>query len=625
MPRRLVVLALLLLPLAYVPVHAQTTSGEGVGPARYGFRPAILPVSYVSQKAPPQLTVILDACVDGILAHDETGGAAGVVLPNIQVQLWDKDSSNADDLLDSDLTDAAGAFLLCAPGQDPDDTADDGLDLFVRVVTENGFWRVQDTEPYRFDLPLNANVPPGTTVHYGLSKPGSGTAESGALQIYNAMDRLYAWVAAQHVNDCWDAIDFKLPDDYSKCRQVVIDWRSDSTTQTFYDSALNKVYLNGVDFKWRDAVVRTAAKAVMDDIFDDDFPDTQDCGDGAQIGKQTTVNCAWVNGFGDWVATQVFADPVLDFQVGAAVFHENLESQSWDTAGWDRGDAVEGRVAGALLDISDAANEAPWDRVAQGPNHIWSKLLTNYSWSQRFRQLSDLAFAGDSALSTLYQNTIDYGLRDPLTNAAIYTRRTPEPPQNFRYTTTSHFWSVMAIRPPVGADYDLKLYGTSDLSGSPLATSTTGSNSPDFVVIDSNPGRRALGTFYPQVYQFSGTGNYDLKYVQASSNAGIGQTVSMFMSAGNPVAIWETVIGASANVKIELTQPVGTNGELFLFCDTASSSTWVRGRPLATATAPQTGGLETLTWAAPATEPGYCAVVLINKSGSGTYTVIRKS
>jgi hypothetical protein len=239
--------------------------------------------------------------------------------------------------------------------------------------------------------------------------------------------------------------------------------------------------------------------------------------------------------------------------------------------------------------------------------------------------LQDLAFGGDNQLSTLYQNTIDYGLRDPLTNAAVYLRRTPEPPQNFRYTTTSQGWSVMALRPPVGADYDLRLYGTSDLSGSPLTTSAAGSNAPDFVVVDANPGRRPLGTFYPQVYQFSGTGDYDLKYVQATFSAGIGQTVSTTMAAGNPVAIWETSIAANAAVKFELNQPLGTNAELFLFCDTASSSTWIRGRTGATATAPQAAGMETLTWTAPATAPGMCAVVLINKSGSGTYTVIRKS
>jgi hypothetical protein len=69
MPWRLVVLALLLLPLAYVPVHAHAIPGEGVGPARDRFRPAILPVGYEI----PQLTVILDSRADGVVVQADPG------------------------------------------------------------------------------------------------------------------------------------------------------------------------------------------------------------------------------------------------------------------------------------------------------------------------------------------------------------------------------------------------------------------------------------------------------------------------------------------------------------------------------------------------------------------------
>ncbi len=617
MLRRLVLPALLLVPLAVAPLPATAAAGEGVGPARHSFRAAPLPVSDVL----PALDVLAaDTCADGNLVHDEVGGAAGVALPNLQVQLWDRDSTSADDLLATGLTGVAGAFLLCSATEDLDDTANDGLDLYVRAVTENGFWRVQDSEAYQFSLALAANVAAGTTHHYGQSRPGDGTPQAGALQIYNALDRFWSWTAAQHANDCWDALDHKPPSNYAGCRQLVVQWRADTTSQPFYDSALNRVHLGATDFKWRDAVVREAAKAVMDDLFEDGFPDTQNCGPRTQIKLQTTRNCAWVNGFADWVAVQVFADPVLDWQVGAQVFHENLETPGWDTPGWEQGDAVEGRVAGALLDLADAANEAPWDRVAQGPNPLWVKLLNG-----SFDQLAELAYVGDNALATLYQNTIDYGLRDPLVNAAVLTRRTPSPPQNFRYTTTSQRWSVMAIRPPQGFDYDLRLFGTADLAGAPLSTSTAGGSAVDLVAIDSNPGRRALGTFYPQVYQYAGAGDYVLKFVQAGSSIAVGQSTSVLMSASNPVVIWETTVAAGAVVKLEVTQPAGLDAELMLFCATAGSNTWVRGRPSASAIAPQlASGTETLTWTAPATAPGPCAVVLANKSGSGTYTVTRK-
>jgi hypothetical protein len=634
MLRRLLLLAMLCLAVTSTPVTSQTSPtgntnlGEGSGPARHRHRPATVPVSTVIQQG-AGLT-IADTCADGTLSHDETGGAAGVALANLQVQLWDQDTTTADDLLDADLTAASGAFLLCSGAEDLDDSANDGLDLYVRVVTENGFWRVHDGQAYQFGLSVWPNAQPGTTVHYGAIKPGAGAPEAGALQIFNAVDRLWAWTGAQQINDCWDHAD-KQPNDYSRCRQVAVEWRPDSTTRGFYDSALNRVHLAAVDFKWRDSVVREVAKAVMDDLFEDDYPDTQTCGDRTSIGKVTTVGCAWAEGFADWVATQVYADPVLDWQVGTQVYHENLETASWETPGWGYGDAVEARVAGALLDLSDAGNETPWDRLAQGTVPLWGKVLT-HSWTpgQRYRALADLGFIGDNALSTLYQNTIDYGLRDPLTNGTAIVRRTPVPPHNFRYTTTTHYWSVMAIRPPQSAvpvaDYDLKIFTNDALTGTPLATSAAGNNIPDFVVIDSNLNKQPLGTYYPQAYRFSantGSGRYDARFTQATSNVAIGQSVS---GSAVPVSIWETTVAANAQVKIEVTQAAGQDAELFLFCSTAVASSWVRGRSTASATAPAlVAGTETLLWTAPVAAPGLCAIVLVNRAGSGAYTVTRKS
>ncbi|WP_203905912.1 hypothetical protein [Rhizocola hellebori] len=634
MLRRLILLVVLGLAVTSTPVTPQTTAtensdlGEGSGPAHHVHRPATLPVSVVAQQAVAPM--VAQTCADGTLSHDEVGGAAGVALGNLQVQLWDQDSSSADDLLDANLTAASGAFLLCSATDDLDDSANNGLDIYVRVVTENGFWRVDDVQAYQFSLALWPNVAAGTTVHYGATKPGAGTPQAGALQIFNAVDRLWAWTGAQQANDCWDSAD-KQPSDYSKCRQVAIEWRPDSSTRGFYDSALNRVHLAAVDFKWRDSVVREAAKAVMDDIFEDDYPDPSACGDRTLIGKVTSASCAWAEGFADWVATQVYADPVLDWQIGAQVFHENLETPGWETPGWGYGDAVEARVAGALIDLSDATNETPWDRLAQGPTPLWSKVLT-HSWTpgQRYRALADLGFSGDNALATLYQNTIDYGLRDPLSNGAAVVRRTPLPPHNFRYSTTTRYWSVMAIRPPQAAaptaDYDLKLFADEAMAGSPLVTSAAGSAASDFIVIDSNLSKHPLGTYYPQVYRYSastGSGQYDARFVQASSNVAIGQSVS---SSAVPVSIWETTVAASAQVKIEVTQAAGQDAELFLFCSTTSASSWVRSRSAASATAPAlAGGTETLLWTAPAIAPGYCAIVLINKLGSGAYTVTRKS
>jgi hypothetical protein len=329
------------------------------------------------------------------------------------------------------------------------------------------------------------------------------------------------------------------------------------------------------------------------------------------------------------------------------VFHVDLESPGWDAVGWDDGDAVEARVAGALLDLSDPTNESPWDRLSEGATGIWSTLL-NASWNvpypyRRHRtfvefwanRTADGLAVGDNALATLYQNSVDYGLRDPLTSNVAVQRPTPVPAQNFRYTTTTHFWSVIAVRPPQAAppsvDDDLDLYPTASMTGSPLASSTAGGNNVDLVMVDSNSGKRPLGTYYPRVRQFSGSGTYDLKYVEGTATIGIGQSANATMAASNPVAVWDTLVGANASVKVQVTQAAGQNAELLLFCSTTTASTWIRARSTASASAPPAAGTpqntstETLTWTAPATAPGYCGVVLVNRAGSGSYTVTRVS
>ena len=83
------------------------------------------------------------------------------------------------------------------------------------------------------------------------------------------------------------------------------------------------------------------------------------------------------------------------------------------------------------------------------------------------------------------------------------------PPHNFRYTTTSSYWSVLAMRPPLSAnpvaDYDLKVFGSESMSGNPVGASAAGGSAADFVVIDSNAGKQPVGTYYPQTYRYSGS------------------------------------------------------------------------------------------------------------------------
>jgi hypothetical protein len=77
--------------------------------------------------------------------------------------------------------------------------------------------------------------------------------------------------------------------------------------------------------------------------------------------SQEDINCAWSEGWADYFPLTVNMDPCYDFDTGPCtgtpdVRNYNLESHGrGDQYPW--GDAVEGRVAGALYDIFDSTND----------------------------------------------------------------------------------------------------------------------------------------------------------------------------------------------------------------------------------------------------------------------------
>lgn len=86
-------------------------------------------------------------------------------------------------------------------------------------------------------------------------------------------------------------------------------------------------------------------------------------------------------------------------------------------------------------------------------------------------------------------------------------------PDTYPFTTTSASWSLVAVRPEPGHDYNLRLYATGRKA--PLASSSLGANRTDFVVINSGPGHRALGRYVAAVIRpAGGSGGYSVRWAQ---------------------------------------------------------------------------------------------------------------
>lgn len=574
--------------------------------------------------ASPATAASTDACVTGRAVFPDK---AGVLHPatRIQVQAWDRDASTPDDLLATGRAQADGSYQLCFDNDDG--LGNVGQDVYVKFITENGRWTVQrpgGSSYVTIDQGPD-NVVDGSTTPLGTTQP-SGSAV-GAWRVYDDVNN--AWEFVPHgPSNCWDAQD-------TTCRKrIVFNWPV-TTGKTGYDAVGDHVDLQAGDEDFPDVVVHETAHAIMDDVYEDstEYQDT-DC-TGHQVPVAMSKACAWDEGFADWFALAVNGGSTLDLTGGSI----DLDKPEWSTSGWDDGDAVEGRVAGALLDLSDKAiapGADTWDRTSEGAANIWTTFLRSGDpaaygrvnirmfhqfWDQRTSDGFNVAING--GLASAYQNTIDYGFREPLGDYAPLTRPVPIPDHHYTFTTHTDYWSALAIRPD--NDAELALYD--DTTKGFLTSGPQSGSGIEFVAIDSNANRRP----FPHAYEARVSNrsqqtsyHYDIELAQGAQSLSVDVPQTITMNSSDVVAVRDLRLNTDQHVTITVTPNNGQNPELFLLAsDPANPSTWVASRTTAAASA-SVGGpgvAEQLQYTAP--RDAYYGFVLVQKKGSptGSYTV----
>jgi len=560
------------------------------------------------------------SCVSGSFGYLD---GVNRLSPNITVEVWDADVWDAGDLLATGLTNGSGAYNLCFPTDDPDGPfLDFGQDVWVKFITTNTRWRVQETGTnalFSWGSPVVYQLAANVTHNFGYLQPGDPKYHLG-LQAFDAVNDFWNWKPGS----CWDANDTAV-----NCKQLVVNWRWDSAVGTYYDPSLKQVFLMADDPKARIVTVHEATHAVMDDVYEGAA--IPGAGGPHSIQTASNVGMAWVEGFAEWAPAMVYNNPIFAWADGSTL---NLETPKWGSVGWSTGDTTEGRVAGALIDLSDAANEAAWDRLSEGnvPGNIWKTFLGpaigpprvqksfKDFWTHRTSDGYNVAATG--GLASAYQNTIDIKFRDPLSNYTPVLRPHPYAPHNFSFNTSTNYWSVIATRPSPGVDHDLKLFEDVNLT-TLLASSQAFTSTVDFIAIDSN--KKALTDYYPQVYQAALIGSCRVELAQGSSSLLANSSQTVVMSGTNVAAVRDTFLSSGATVTIKVTPTVASQDpELFLMRSTSGQpATYVRSRAQAykTSAAAGPGLAEMFTFVVPASD--WYGVAIINKAGSGNYTLQR--
>jgi hypothetical protein len=243
---------------------------------------------------------------------------------NFQVQVWDEDPASSDDLLGTVMTGADGGFNVCFDNDDG--IGGGGNDVYVKEIAESPLWNIQrgENDPYVFRTETRDDVADGSTTDFGAQRP----TDQGLMPVVELYDQVNAasnWTPG----DCWDRIE-------SACRRIPVNWTPTANRTNHYCTEVNEqddcprkdeVYLNRDAFTSTTVLIHEMGHGVMDDVYDDDYPQTN-CPNPHTIQGQSEPGCAWSEGFAEWYPAQVTGSPTYMFPV---VEPMPAERSTWKT------------------------------------------------------------------------------------------------------------------------------------------------------------------------------------------------------------------------------------------------------------------------------------------------------
>lgn len=375
-----------------------------------------------------------------------------------RVYLYDADPSGGDDLLGLGTTDENG-FWQIGPITNWDTDASGALDLYAvfetdvndsnttrRRVTNFGGWA------YKWQIPTKDNVASGN-VDLGNWAIGMGNDWEAAMWIFQDMRRAWKYI---HDNTGTDP------------GSATVRWEKDKTTFlpctgscAWPYTPISGIFIDRDGQQSPDVIIHELGHQYMYNASGSWWwPNVGDMLECLSHGIQGQENplCAWTEGWADFLPLVVNGDRCFDWN-NTSCSGLNLEMPTWGTAGWDNGDEVEGRVAGALYDIFDEANDG-LNQIAFGFTPIWTIVRTapheqNFAgfWSSWRAQ----GYNQHSAVQAIYQNTIDYDTPPTIANLPDRTVL-----QNFSWNNAIDLWVYSSDLESSDWELDWLITNTSD-------------------------------------------------------------------------------------------------------------------------------------------------------------------
>jgi hypothetical protein len=185
--------------------------------------------------------------------------------------------------------------------------------------------------------------------------------------------------------------------------KVTVEWKIDSTEGDYYIHGGN-VHLRGTAPNQNSVVNHEYGHAIMFKVYNN-FPD-HNCPDPHYMYGISNRVCAWTEGWANFYTLAVNNDPIYRWDNGAS---RNLETATWGSLGWDNGDQVEGRVAGALWDLLDSTNDGD-DTYSTTFATIWQLFFDqdDNNFKEYWTAWLESGNTYSSPVMSIYQNTIDY-------------------------------------------------------------------------------------------------------------------------------------------------------------------------------------------------------------------------